>query len=404
MLKFEVWKTIPKFSKYSVSSLGYIKNNESQYIFNPIINSSGYLSTTLTNDKKVLKSVLIHRIIVLTFLPNFYNKPTVDHKNRNKSDNSLFNLKWASYSEQSLNRNKYTHSIITNTIYENEIWKDLLIEDMNGLEKEFFDNYIIKISNIGRIHTTRGKWYGTIVNRYYRYKSTYSQKSYSIHRLVAIAFIQNNNKNKIINHIDGNKLNNNSINLEWCTYKENTNHAVNKLNNKMTIKIQQIDINTNNIIQIFNSIKDASNYIHRNRKMISMVCKGIHKLCGGYKWRYDNGSHKSRITNLNIPLYKSIKKIDINTNKDIAIYKSISDAAKQNNLMPSQIVSVLRGRNISSGGFLWEYIHEKTIKKPAKLIIKQVKKIDINTNHEIAIYKSIRFASRENNISASRWM
>lgn len=51
------------------------------------------------------------------------------------------------------------------------------------------------------------------------------RKSHKIHRLVAFAFIENKEGKPIINHKDGNPLNNNVENLEWCTQKENVNHA-----------------------------------------------------------------------------------------------------------------------------------------------------------------------------------
>lgn len=55
---------------------------------------------------------------------------------------------------------------------------------------------------------------------------------YKAHRLVCLCFVPNPNNYPCINHIDGNKLNNNVDNLEWCTYYHNNKHARDtKLNN-----------------------------------------------------------------------------------------------------------------------------------------------------------------------------
>jgi hypothetical protein len=57
-------------------------------------------------------------------------------------------------------------------------------------------------------------------------KDKKSKKTY-IHRLVAATFIENklNNKDQVVNHMDGNKQNNNVNNLEWITYQENSKHS-----------------------------------------------------------------------------------------------------------------------------------------------------------------------------------
>ena len=55
----------------------------------------------------------------------------------------------------------------------------------------------------------------------------YKQKSYKLHRLLMITFCPvENMENLVVNHIDGNPLNNDLTNLEWCTISENTQHAI----------------------------------------------------------------------------------------------------------------------------------------------------------------------------------
>lgn len=52
------------------------------------------------------------------------------------------------------------------------------------------------------------------------------KKRYSVHRLVAIAFIPNPHNYPCVNHMDGDRMNNDADNLEWVTHSQNSKHAV----------------------------------------------------------------------------------------------------------------------------------------------------------------------------------
>lgn len=105
---------------------------------------------------------------------------------------------------------------------------------IEGFEGRYF------ISSIGRVRSTspsaRNRFKESILkprihNGYYRVALQLNgvRKEESVHRIVASSFISNPDLLPQVNHIDGNKLNNNHLNLEWVTAKNNILHA-NKLN------------------------------------------------------------------------------------------------------------------------------------------------------------------------------
>ncbi len=106
--------------------------------------------------------------------------------------------------------------------YEEE-WKDCI-----GYEQYF------KVSNYGRVFSKRtNKLLKLTISKtgYLTFSTRIGGrkgecKYFKVHRLVAFAFIRNDNNKPFVNHIDLNKLNNTVDNLEWVTAKENVAHAI----------------------------------------------------------------------------------------------------------------------------------------------------------------------------------
>lgn len=125
-----------------------------------------------------------------------------------------------------------------------------------------------------------------------------SHKHISVHRLVALTFIDNPENKKCVNHIDNNRLNNRVENLEWVTYKENMIWA--SVQGRMSFsderrekhrqsfqKIMKPVIGTdkNGNKYYFNSIREVERCGYTS-KHISACCKGERKTANGLKWEY----------------------------------------------------------------------------------------------------------------------
>lgn len=127
------------------------------------------------------------------------------------------------------------------------------------------------------------------------------RKTFSVHRLVAIAFVENPQDKKTVNHIDGSKVNNHRENLEWSTHSEQIQHAwdngliKNMEARKLGVRKKQgkpvICLTTG---EIFDSIGHAAEVKKIQKTNISGCCKQLKnfktagKLDDGTKleWRF----------------------------------------------------------------------------------------------------------------------
>jgi len=350
-MNIEIWKEIINFSKYEISNYGNIKNKDTQKIKKVSI-KGGYFSTSLIDNNGDQKSIKIHRLVALNFIPNPENKATVNHINHNKLDNNINNLEWMTTTEQNNHKRKCKKEIqelvssravwrldkdtneklelyqtikkaskwvfdnnltkvnyndkpqhistkivavsqkkrkiafgykweydnSNENIYENEIWKDIPSEIINGV-----NGY--KISNYGRVKNHKGRIsVGSNHESGYLWVSI-APKQYLLHRLVAKVFIPNLENKEQVNHIDGNKKNACVTNLEWCSNKENSQHAHDNGLNPNTKSIIQYDNNMRKLND-FKSQKEASKILNISHSSINKCCRGKMKSTNGFIFKF----------------------------------------------------------------------------------------------------------------------
>lgn len=272
------WMSIPNFPAYEAHPSGDVRNAKRKTIMQKYLTDSGYERLTLRQNGKYV-SIDVHRLIAMTFIPNTFNKPTVNHINRIKNDNKIENLEWATYSEQNSHVKKTTYagsdsgaSLHYPGEQIGEIWKH--IPDTNFEISNY--GYIFNIDR-GNFRVLRkdGRGYVSV---------TIHNKNISLHRMVARMFLPEFTEDCVINHIDGDKSNNFVENLECVTQSQNIAHAYANNLIKKTRKrsVIQYDLD-GNIVNTFESLTHAENMTGINRGCIHYAIKRG-TIRNGFKW------------------------------------------------------------------------------------------------------------------------
>lgn len=160
----------------------------------------------------------------------------------------------------------------------NEVWKDC-----KGYEGRY------QVSNIGRVWSVLSQrnmkpwldsWgYPTLQ----LVAENGKRKTEKVHRLVALAFLDNPQGLPQVNHKNEQKDDNRVENLEWCDGKYNSNYGT---RNERIGKSAQKRVYCVELNRVFESIGEAQRELGINGNHIGEVCQGRRKSCNGYHWRY----------------------------------------------------------------------------------------------------------------------
>lgn len=346
----EEWRVITEYPNYSVSNLGNVMNNQTNKIMRLTVKGGySHVGLTNETNKKTLKvhrlvslsfienpenkpevnhknknkvdnnvnnlewvtrkENMQHRSIGLIYKSN-KNKPVFrldkkngeilekynsiedagiwavenkftsnSHNGRNSIGNCVTGLSSSSYG--------FCWSYEENKTKENEEWREINLKDLfqeeeeDNLERTYF------VSSLGRFKNS----FGTIMDNYKVNENGYIRvyihnKTFVLHRLIAMTFLTNSENKEQVNHKDGNKINNCVNNLEFVTNKENQIHKFqNGLGNNFTRKIKQYDLN-GNFIKEYVSIALAAKDMQLSKSSIRGVLINYRKTAGGFIWKY----------------------------------------------------------------------------------------------------------------------
>lgn len=250
-------------TNYLISDDGTVKNKKTNRVLKGSITSEGYNRIQLSVNGKN-KSILTHKLVAEYFLENPDNCKYIMHIDGNNSNNDVKNLAWTN----SLRRE------ITN-ITEKEKqksspydWKVLNINSGYSVCKEGF----VRNNKTGRI-LKGGSRCG------YR-RVLIDNKPYSVHRLVYETFVGPIPERMVIDHIDGNKENNNVENLRCITQSENMKHAY-EMGHRGQQKIRQYGLD-GKFIKEYPNLSVAAKEFNVTYRAIASAAERGGTSCGYY--------------------------------------------------------------------------------------------------------------------------
>lgn len=261
---------------YRIYDNGRVMNEKTGNYYKGTIRN-GYRWFDLTwKGKKYARSQ--HRLIAEAFIDNPNGYEYVHHINNNRLDNNINNLAWVNASENNLKKNKGKKQ---------KDYKDYQKYDLSQEEWRTFRDSIYMVSNLGRVKNAKtGKTLqGKITDGGYRefcLTLDKKKKSFVCHKMVWEAWV--GSEQNIINHINGNKLDNRLVNLENISNKENVIKAI---YDTQTLKFKKTACydKEGNLVQIFMNNADAARAMGvKSASIWAAIQKGYYSC--GYYWKH----------------------------------------------------------------------------------------------------------------------
>lgn len=281
----EVWKDVPNYPNYEISNMGRCRNKETAYyLTSPELRFEGTYS----------QKFMLDHLVAELFLPSpptedFHNsRRFLEHLNGDKNDCRASNLRWflSKKEKNTLKKKADLTAELNDPKYVDEEWKTL--ECCPTYEVSNWARFRNKETNTIR-YGSKGKDSGYV-------RINIDKKTYFVHRLVASAFIVNDDpiRKWTVNHINSVRDDNRSVNLEWASSAEQSAHKVKTMRDngkkfssrpERKHSIERLDRVTKDILGEYETTMDACAWIllEDGDGDGDIVEEDLKKLCRSFK-------------------------------------------------------------------------------------------------------------------------